>query len=111
MINVKTNNPHTLLNQIKAAIAAGHVTTWSVDSDGDFTHTPLQWKGLAWLRPLVVPGEELQFRIIFSSSAKDRTEVYAVYHGRFIEMLLAHFDKSFESVSASALLTSVELAR
>lgn len=28
--------------------------------------------------------------------------IYGVYHGRFIEMLLTHFDDSFASVAATA---------
>jgi hypothetical protein len=31
------------------------------------------------------------------------TEAYAVYHGRFIEMLLAHFEQDFSDASATAM--------
>lgn len=30
-------------------------------------------------------------------------EIYGIYHGRFIEMLLSHFDDSFSNASATAL--------
>lgn len=33
---------------------------------------------------------------------------YAVYHGRFIEMLLNHFDKQFTEVYASAQKTQYD---
>jgi len=32
-------------------------------------------------------------------------EAYAVYHGRFIEMLLAHFDEGFSEAFATAQAT------
>jgi hypothetical protein len=42
-VRVSTTHPSSLLAAIKKAIDARHVDTWSYDSDGDFTHTPLQW--------------------------------------------------------------------
>jgi hypothetical protein len=39
----KTNVPQALLNDFKK-IDEGHVVTWSCDRDGDFTHTPDQWR-------------------------------------------------------------------
>jgi len=30
-------------------------------------------------------------------------ELYGIYHGRFIKMLLAHFDKQFTSIQVTAL--------
>ncbi len=46
-------------------------------------------------------------RIVFNilgrrGQAMSRT-VYAVYHGRFIEMLLSHFDSRFDRAVASAM--------
>ena len=110
MIIFETASPKTLLAKIKDAIAAGHVTTWSCDADGDFTHTPPQWRAKAWLRPIVVPGKALKLNIIFAVSTENRREVYAVYHGRMLEMMLAHFDSNFDTSTASALLTAAEAA-
>ena len=94
--------PRSLLGEIKKAIDRGHVETWCYDQDGDFTHTPSQWKNKAWLRPRVLGGE-LLLTTIAPEGAKMSLEVYAVYHGRFAEMALAHFDKMFTAVQASAL--------
>ncbi|ERJ35113.1 hypothetical protein L810_2257 [Burkholderia sp. AU4i] len=34
--------------------------------------------------------------------------VYGVYHGRFLEMLLAHFDHSFSNATATAHADSTD---
>jgi hypothetical protein len=95
------NNPQQLLGQLKAAIRAGTVKTWQLDQDGDLTHSPEQWRGKAWFRPSVETGV-LVFKILGRQSVAMTTEVYAVYHGRLIEMLLAHFDDKFTSAVATA---------
>jgi hypothetical protein len=99
-----TNNAQGLLNSIKTKIDEGHIVTWEYDNDGDFTHAPEQWRERAFLRPIVLTGK-LVFGIIYPNRKTISVEEYAIYHGRFIEMMLAHFDKLFNSVEASALLT------
>jgi hypothetical protein len=96
------NNPQQLLNEIKTAVRAGTVQTWVLDQDGDFTHSPPQWRNKAWFRPSI-EGGALVFKILGQQSVSMSSEVYAVYHGRFIEMLLAHFDKKFTQATATAL--------
>ena len=100
MLKIYTTNPNTLLVSIKKAIDEGHVTTWSYDADGDFTHTPVQWVRKAWLKPSV-KMDHLQLNIIWPEGSPKSKEVYSVYHGRFIEMLLAHFDTKFTSAVAT----------
>jgi hypothetical protein len=95
------NNPQQLLNEIKAAIRAGTVQTWLLDKDGDLTHSPEQWKNRAWFRPSF-EGGILVFKILGQQSVAMTMEVYAVYHGRLIEMLLAHFDQKFTNAIATA---------
>jgi len=101
-VRVLCNDPQKLLSQVKAAVARGAVQTWSIDKDGDFTHSPTQWRYKAWFRPSVGPGV-LVFNILGPTTEKMSKEVYGVYHGRFIEMLLAHLDTKFESAEASAM--------
>ena len=101
---VTTTQPTALLKSICTAIDNKTVETWSYqDINGlrYFTHTPDQWKNKAWFTAVVYPGE-LQFGIV---KPKDQTlskVVYGVYHGRFNEMLLSHFDNSFVSAKATA---------
>lgn len=100
-IRLLTETPNKLLSTFKKAIDDGHVDTWQYDSDGDFTHTPAQWKGLAWLRPSVVEKERLIFKIIRPQGSTVPTEVYAVYHGRFIESMISHCKDLFTDARAT----------
>lgn len=102
-LNIYTTDPSGLLKKIKKAIDDEKVVTWSYDSDGDFTHVTSnnQWKGKAWLRPHVKDGY-LHMAILGKKDEKLSSEVYAVYHGRFAEMVLVHFDNSFTTATATA---------
>ena len=100
-IRVSTSQPNSLLAAIKKAIDSKHVETWSYDSDGDFTHAPTQWANKAWLRPKIQSGA-LVLNILNPQGVSLSKEVYGVYHGRFIEMLLVHFDDQFGDAVASA---------
>jgi hypothetical protein len=109
-IVVNTEQPSALLQKIYKAIDDRRITTWSYDSDRDFTHTAEQWKDKAYLRPKVdTENNLLKFGILTRKGQTITPEVYAIYHGRFIEMLLAHFDACFESTTASAKATSPDI--
>jgi hypothetical protein len=101
-VSVITVKPKTLLTAIKKAIDDKKVVTWEYDSDGDFTHSPEQWKNKAWFKSKVLEGR-LVFGIAGQAKVNTSTEVYAVYHGRFIEMLLAHFDAEFTTAAVTAM--------
>jgi hypothetical protein len=75
------------------------------DRDGDFTHTPDQWKGKAWLRPYVQQGV-LLFGLIGQQGVPMTKGIYGVYHGRFVEMLLTHFDTVFTGATTTAQANS-----
>lgn len=106
-IVVKCNKPRGLVSAIKLAIDNDQIDTWSYDSDGDFTHTAEQWNRRAWLRPVVGEGR-LVFNIVAPRTRNISRIVYGIYHGRFIEMLLNHFDGNFTEASATALPTSAD---
>lgn len=101
---VKTDNPSGLLKAIYKAIDDKKIETWSYDSDKDFTHVPDQWKNKAWLSPKVYSGE-LRFGIISQKSVDMSKLIYGIYHGRFVEMLLTHFDTDFTTAAATAQVT------
>jgi hypothetical protein len=103
-IIVKTDNPSGLLNAIKKAIDDKTVDTWSYDAEGDFSHTPEQWKFRAWFQPKLYTGE-LRFGILKHKDATLKRLIYGVYHGQFIEMLLMHFDELFENAKATSQKT------
>ena len=102
-IHFRTETPKKLLAAYKKAIDDGHIKTWSYDKDGDFTHTADQWINNACLRPKIVKGKELVLFILTPKEQKLSSEIYAIYHGRFIESLLRHCDKLFTTGHASAM--------
>lgn len=51
----------------------------------------------------------LKFYIVRPKGANISKEVYAVYHGRFAEMLLRHFDDRCQSITASAMAEAKDL--
>jgi hypothetical protein len=104
-INFETSDATKLLAAFKKAIDDGHVVTWSYDKDGDFTHTPDQWRNQAWMRPVVYQGR-LTMNFMGRSDQKTSRAVYGVYHGRFIESMLTHCDKLFSSGVATAMPTN-----
>jgi hypothetical protein len=104
----KTNTPNKLLTSFKKAIDDGHIVTWAYDKDGDFTHTAPQWKDKAWLRP-TVQNDRLVFNILAPKNISLTDEVYAIYHGRIIESLLAHFDSLFTEGVATAMASGGDL--
>lgn len=97
-----TDDASGLLARIKKLIDQGHITTWEYDSDGDFTHTAAsgQWKCKAWFRPQV-KSDMLRMVILNNQKVTFTREIFAVYHGRFIEMLTAHVPDRYTSASAS----------
>jgi hypothetical protein len=107
-IIITTERPNELLGAIKTAIDNDDIITWSYDDAGDFTHTAKQWINEAWLRPKIYAGE-LRLGIVPPQGVKVSTEIYAIYHGRFIEMILAHFDKKFTNAMATALLEAPDI--
>ena len=90
--------------EIDCAIAANSVQTWVKTSNG-YTHsTPdRQWFDLAYLRFTAPDRLELYpNKAAIQSAGKTDREVYAVYHGRFAEMLLSHFSTEFTWVCLSS---------
>ena|ERR1700761_3274427 len=103
-----TPDPAQLLKEIKAGIDNKDIETWVYDADGDFTHKPTQWYQKAYLRPKIYTGE-LRFGILNASGTELSRLHYAVYHGRFIEMLLTHFDEKFTKALATAQKSDPDL--
>jgi hypothetical protein len=109
-VRVFCDSPKSLLESIKRAIREGSVETWALDIDGDLTHSPEQWKDKAWFRP-VIEDDQIRFNILGQKNVAMSKTIYGVYHGRFIEMLLAHFDTQFSRATATALPISGDRVR
>ena len=106
-IYVKTENPQLLVDRIKECIDNHSIDTWVCDSDGDFTHSVEQWKFRAWIRPHV-ESERVVFAILCRNDKNLSVAEYAVYHGRFVEMLLCHFDKVCQSIDVTPLASQYD---
>jgi hypothetical protein len=100
-IIVNCDQPRVLLRQIREGIEDGLVRGWSYDEDGDFSYTVARWEGRAWLRPRI-RGDRLTLNIVTPRGQQMTTMTYAVYHARFAQMLLTHFDSEFDDVRISA---------
>lgn len=100
--------PPKLLGNILEQINNGLIDTWEIDSDGDLTHTPYQWKGEAWFR-YHLNESELVFGIVARRDKKMSKVIYGLYHGRFAEMLLTHFDTQIEEITISSMPDEYDL--
>ena len=108
-IYVKTSSPYMLVDSIKEKIKSQTIKTWSVDNDGDMTHTAEQWRYNAWMRVKIEPElNRIVFYIICRNDRNLSVADYAVYHGRFVEMLLTHFDKDCQSIEVTALASKYD---
>jgi len=107
---VTADSPSQLVAEVKKAIDEKKVETWEYDSDGDFTHIPEQWRECAWMRPHV-EASRVVFGIIDRSDRNLSVVEYAVYHGRFVEMLLEHFDKVCKDINVSPMGTSYDVIK
>jgi hypothetical protein len=103
----KTNVPQALLNDFKKKIDEGHVVTWSYDKDGDFTHTPDQWRNQAWMRPSIDLGG-LKFNILGNAKKITTKAVYGVFHGRLVESMATHCDDRFTEAVTTSRATNAD---
>lgn len=112
-LSVSTSSPQAILNGIKKGIDDKKILTWGYkDIKGVryYTHTADQWNMAAWFKASLEPPS-LVFYILAPKGKKISTEVYAVYHGRLAEMLLAHFDDKFSEASASSMPASGDVIK
>lgn len=100
--------PKKLWGNILEQIDNGGIDTWEIDSDGDLTHSPYQWRGEAWFRSRQY-GKELIFGIVARRDKKMSKVIYGLYHGRFAEMLLTHFDTQIEEIRISSMPEEYDL--
>ena len=104
-VRAYTDKAASLLSAIKREIGDGRITTWKIDRDGDLTLTSEIFANRAWMRPKVLP-DRLLFNIVGKKNEKTSTRVYAAFHGRLVQMLLAYFDTQLNRVTATALPTT-----
>lgn len=95
-IRILTSRPKSLVKDIQTAIDGKEVRTWEYDSNGRFNHTAPQWSGKAWIKPQIEDGKSVTFLIVAPDGKKSIADgAYAVFQGRFVEMLTEHFPSKF----------------
>lgn len=101
---VKTNNSLELLKNIEKEMQNGNIVTWKIDNDGDYTYSPEQWCNKAWFHKYSRENEHdiVRFGIIGNQKRKMTSSLYAIYHARFLEMLLSHFDEIIENIQITS---------
>ncbi len=91
MIRISTADPTKLLADIKAAIAAGTIRTWMVDSEEDLSHTDSQLSGKGFFfRPVEEVGS-LRFKTLFTPMVTNKIERrfgYAYLYGHMTSMII-----------------------
>ncbi len=107
-IYVKTDKPSYLVEKIREGIEKHTIETWLCDSAGDFTHDTDQWRYHAWMTPYVEESRVI-FGIVCRKDRNLSIVEYAIYHGRFVEMLLKHFDKTCKSIEVTPLATTYDI--
>ena len=106
-IYVKTETPTALVNRIREGIDNHNIETWIYDSEGDFTHDTDQWRYHAWITPFI-EEDRVVFGIICRKERNLSVTEYAIFHGRFVEMLLKHFDKTCIRIEVTPLATKYD---
>ncbi len=103
---IKLKKSFSLVDEINKLIDQGIISTWEYDFDGDYTHLPDQWKNEAWihLHEYDKTNNQVIFGIISRRSIRLTKTIYAVYHGRFSEMLLTHFDNMINEIRITSML-------
>lgn len=109
MIIVITKRPYTLLKNINNLIDNYAIRTWEYDSDSDYTHCSPQLRFHAWFRALVTKGEKIEFIIVGNTRRPATIDEYAIYHGKFTEMLITHFSNIISKIEITPQPTRNDL--
>lgn len=90
---------------IRDLIDEKKLLNWEYDVEGDFTLSSVQWRNKAWFR--IYKDEKnpnsIKFGIIGRKEQSMGRTLYAVYHGRFAEMLLSHFDRKISNMEITPM--------
>lgn len=100
-IYVNTDNPHFLVRYLRRLIREDEISTWILDEENDFTHASAQWRGRAWIHP-VIEDERVVFAIIGTRNEPITKLIYSIYMSRFLECLIIHVDRFFVSARISS---------
>ncbi|GHT70377.1 hypothetical protein AGMMS50239_38680 [Bacteroidia bacterium] len=92
-----------LVEEIIKKIDSNIISTWSYDEDNDFTYEADQWCNRAWMSEKGNDNAAYTFGIIGRRDRPIKTTEYAIFHSRFAEMLLEHFDHDIEDIRITSM--------
>ena len=101
-IYVITEDPANLIASINHEIEIEKIITWDVytTEPNSFTHKTPQWNKRGFIQAKILQGKvAFAFSPSRAVKANEITEVRAVYIGRFVEMLMAHFSTQINGIS------------
>ena len=102
---VKIKDGFDIKDKIISNIRSGIISTWEYDKYGDFTHVPYQWRNEAWMSYIDTDDDNnAKFGIVSRNDRELTKIIYSIYHGRFAEMLLTHFDSYILHIIISSKL-------
>ena len=103
-IIIRTNNPDLLLDGFTRAINDFRISTWIVDSDGDYTIKRELWRNHAWMRFYRIDSCSVAFGIVESKKYPLLKDLYGIMHGRLVATLLTHFDNLISDIEVTSQL-------
>jgi len=114
MITVRTTNPNNIYQGIIRGIQNGSIDTWKIVTVGNlvyFTHdtTNKQWLNKSYMKAGTDSHGNLIFHVIRNNENSFDQNIFAVYQGRFIQMLVSHFPNSFTELNVTSQPTIDEM--
>ena len=101
-IKIKSSNVD-LVEKIIEKIDSHIISTWSYDDEFDFTHETGQWRNHAWISKKIAEKNLITFGIIGRRDEPMTKTKYSIFHARFAEMLLTHFDDEIEEIRLTSM--------
>jgi hypothetical protein len=102
MIEVHTDNPIQLIEEIVGAISSNSIPTWVMGPASHFTLADEQWKFKAWFVPRI-EYDRFVFYIIRPKGGHVTKGIYSLYHSKLLEFLLLCFDNKITDLNVSSL--------
>jgi len=112
-IKFYTDDSENLLRLFEARISQeeekGKIKTWDIIGEKTYTHSSPEWKRKAKF-VAKAESDNLTFGIKPLDVDPLTIPVYGYYHGHLMQTFLDHFDKDFDLVGTTALLSSDDVS-
>jgi len=103
-LRIKFNKDTDIIERIGSLIQDNPYSAWIIDADRDISLADPMWKYHAWFRFKAEENQGGVFGIIGSKKYHMTKTLYAIYHSRLADLLLANFDTDIERLEITPLL-------